>query len=292
MLYREEHFPKLEPGLFWGFLSALNSISKELVGTAEELHELDLENMKILLYSPAEEYGEFDRDTDPAFVVVADKFDNEDYLLQKLRKIREILGKYLLYLLTPMGKVSDMPIPPEVMEKVIHIIEYTQRFPEDLIKNLFLQRLLRQNSDFVKFTHVYLSDVDEGILFVAETKHDVHYEAIPDLFQLTQTRESRNHLDPEKLHTLQTREVLLTLLSEIPFNRDLFLDTLVKTKEGTLTREGYVIKQISPNSDFYLMTRFIYNPKHREDVETIIKNEADRIYEALTAAKVANPAPI
>ncbi len=292
MIYRDEHFPKLEPGLFWGFLSALNSLSKELVGTDETLGELDMVNMKILIYSPTEEYGEFDRETDPAFVVIADKFDNEDFLLQKLRKIRELLSPYLIYLMTPLGKVSDIPIPPPVMEKVLQVIKYTQRFPEDVMKNLFLQRLLRQASDFVKFTHLYLADVDEGILFVAESKRDVQYERIPDLFQISQTKKQRNRLDPNMLHTLETREIFLTLLSEIPFNRDLFLDTLVKTKEGNLSREGYAIKQISSNSDFYLMARFIYDPKHREDVETIIKNEADRIYEALSSASMTAPKKI
>ncbi len=290
LLYRDERFPALDPGLFWGFLSALNSFSKELVGSDENLGELEMQNMKIMIYSPTEEYGEFDRETDPAFVVIADKFDNEDFLVQKLRKIREILGKYLLYLLTPMGKISDMPIPPEVMEKVINIIKYTQKFPEDLLKNLLLQRLLRQTSDYVKFVNIYLADIDEGILLVAESKREVHLEPIPDLFQVA--KDKRNRLDPSVLHTLQTREVLLTLLAEIPFNKDLFLETHVKSKEGNLSREGFVIKQLSPNSDFYLMLRFIYNPIHREDVEAIIKNEADRIFGALTAANMPTPAPI
>ncbi len=292
MLYREERFPILDPGLFWGFLSALNSLSKELVGTDEQLGELDMRNMKIVIYSPAEEYAEFDRDTDPAFVVIADKFDNEDYLLKKLRKIRELLGPYLMYLCTPMGKVGQMPIPPPVMEKMIHIIKYTQTFPEDVLKNLSLQRLLRQTSDFVKFTNIYLGDVDDGILFVAESKRDVHLEPMPDLFQLAPTKATRNRLDPALLHALETKEIFLTLLAEIPFNRDLFLETHVKTKEGNLTREGFAIRQLAPNSDFYLMVRLIYDPAHRDDVNLILKNEADRIFEALSTAKVPSPAPI
>ncbi len=292
MIFRDERFPKMEPGLLWGFLSALNSLSKEIVGLDEKLGELDMQNMKILVYSLVEEYGEFDRDTDPAFVAIADKYDNEDFLLQKLRKIRELLGPYLVYLMTPLGKISDIPIPPAVMEQVIRVIKYTQTFPEDLIKNLHLQRLLRQTHDFVKFTHIFLSDVDEGILFVAESKREVYYEPLPDLFQLTQSKDKRNRLDPNALHSLQISEVFLTLLSEIPFNRDLFLDTLVKTKEGTLSREGFAIKQISPNSDFYLMTRFIYDHQHREEVEGIIKSEADRIFEALSAANVPKSTPV
>ncbi len=294
MIYRDEHFPKMEPGLFWGFLSALNSLSKELVGSEEQLGELEMQNMKIMIYSPAEEYGEFDRETDPAFVVIADKYDNEDFLIQKLRKIRELLSPYLIYLMTPLGKVSDIPIPPPVMEKVLHVIKYTQKFPDDLIKTLSLplQRLLRQSSEFIKFVNVYLADVDEGILFVAESKREVHLETVPDLFQLTQTKEKRNRLDPAVLHTLQTREVFLTLLAEIPFNRDLFLETQVKTKEGNLTREGFAIRQLAPNSDFYLMARLIYDPAHRDDVDAIIKNEADRIYEALSEAKIPSPASL
>ncbi len=293
MIYRDEHFPKLEPGLFWGFLSALNSLSKELVGTDEQLGELEMQAMKIIIYSPAEDYGEFDRETDPAFVVIADKYDNEDFLVQKLRKIRELLSPYLIYLMTPMGKISDMPIPPPVMEKVLQVIKYTQIFPEDLIKTLSLQRLLRQSSEnYVKFVNIYMADVDQGILLVAESKREVHLETVPDLFQLSQTKEKRNRLDPAVLHTLQTREVFLTLLAEIPFNRDLFLETHVKTKEGNLTREGFAIRQLAPNSDFYLMARLIFNPAHRDDVDAIIKNEADRIYEALSSAKISNLSPI
>jgi len=70
LLYRDVNFPQFEPSLFWGFLSALNSFSKELIGTEKELHETDMEHMKIVIYSPKEEYEAFDRETDPAFVVI------------------------------------------------------------------------------------------------------------------------------------------------------------------------------------------------------------------------------
>ncbi len=292
MLYRDEKFPALEPGLFWGFLSALNSISKEIVGRDEELHEVELDNWKVLLISHAGEYAEFDRDTDPAFVVIADKYDNQDFVLKKVHKIREILGPYLVFLMSPLGKVSDIPIPSNVMEKVLNIIKYTQKFPEDVLKKLNLNRLLHQTSEFVKFSNIYLADVDEGILFVAESKRDIHCEPIADLFQVSPTKAQRNRLDPAMIHMLETRAIFLTLLSETPFNRDLFLETHVKTNEGNLSREGYAIKQISQNSDFYLLARFIYNPQYRDDVDAMIKNETDRIYEALSAAKLPSSSPV
>ncbi|OLS13792.1 MAG: hypothetical protein RBG13Loki_2553 [Promethearchaeota archaeon CR_4] len=292
LLYKDPDFPQFEPSLFWGFLSALNSFSKELIGTEEELRETDLEHMKIVIYSPREEYVEFDRSTDPALVVLADKFDNEDFLLKKLRKIRELLGPYLLYMMTPLGKVTQVPIPPQVMEKVTNVIKYTQHFPEEVLKNLFLQRLLRHASEFVKFTHVYIADVDEGLLFAAESKRDSYSEPVADLFQLTPSKKPRNRLDPAFAQSLETREVFQTLMAEIPFNRDLFLETIIKSKQDHLSREGFVIKQISPNSDFYLMVRLLYDPTRREEVDLLLKSEIERVFEALNKGNVPITKPL
>lgn len=108
--------------------------------------------------------------------------------------------------MTPLGMVGQVPIPAQVMVEVINVIKYTQHFPEEVLKNLFLQRLLRHVSEFVKFTHVYLGDVDEGILFAAESKQDSFCEPIADLFQLNQSKKQRNRLDPAVMHSLETRE--------------------------------------------------------------------------------------
>jgi len=281
LIYRDDNFPEFEPALFWGFFSALNSFTKELYGRDEELKESEMESIKVVLFSPSGDYEEFDQETDPAFVIIADKYDNKDFLLKKLRKIYEILAPYLAFYFTPMGKVATMPVPDEIMDDVIKIIKYSQHFPPEIIKKLYLQNLLQNPNDFMKFTHVYLGDVDEGIIFAAESKKDSGGVKVADMFQLRAHTNPQNRLEARILGPLETREVFLELLKEIPFNQDLFLETHVRATASPLSKEAFIINQISPNSEFYLMARLLFDPDHRDEVSSLLKAETSRIWEAL-----------
>jgi hypothetical protein len=166
-----------------------------------------------------------------AYIVLQDIYDNVGYTKAKIEKIDSILNVYLSSILDSNFARLDV-IPSVKQDEIKEIIQFSQHFPDSILEQIRkeITRFTSKNTIGMQFLSLYIADVDEGIIH------------------------SFGEADSNE------RAIFQSFIPIIPSEKDLWLEakkTDAETEE--MDREGWIIQRVGTNTDFLLMSRFIYN---------------------------------
>jgi hypothetical protein len=239
---------KIDPTLLWPLVSALTAFSKEFASEGN-LRSIHLADFQLVIYNPQEE------NTLPiAFIVLQDIFDNVGYTRSKIEAIDQILGVYLSTILDSNFSRLNV-IPKTEQSSISKIIQFSQHFPPEFSKQIAeaISRFEGKDTVGMRFKSLYVADVDEGII---------------DHFGLK---------DPNE------RAVFQSFIPMIPSKKDLWFEA--KLTEGDdsdeMDREGWIIKRIGDDTDFFLMSRFFYNSEIKPYLEAQLDRISAQLYKGI-----------
>jgi hypothetical protein len=239
---------KIDPTLLWPLVSALTAFSKEFASEGN-LRSIHLADFQLVIYNPQEE------DTLPiAYIVLQDIFDNVGYSRSKIEAIDQILGVYLSTILDSNFSRLNV-IPKKEQSSISKIIKFSQHFPKEFSEQIAeaISRFEGKDTVGMRFKSLYVADVDEGII---------------DHFGLKDSNE---------------RAVFQSFIPMIPTKKDLWFEA--KLTEGDdsdeMDREGWIIKRIGDDTDFFLMSRFFYNSEIKPYLEAQLDRISAKLYKGI-----------
>jgi hypothetical protein len=231
---------KIDPTLLWPLVSALSAFSKEFASEGN-LRSIHLADFQLVVYNPQEENA-----IPIAYIVLQDIFDNVGYTRSKIEAIDKILSVYLSSILD--SNFSRLNVIQDVdQSKICEIIQFSQHFPPELSQQIAdaISRFEGKNTMGMRFKSLYVADVDEGIV---------------NQFGLK---------DPNE------RAIFQSFIPIIPSKKDLWFEAKRSEADGLedMDREGWIIKRIGEDTDFFLMSRFFY----KSEIKPYLENQLDRI---------------
>lgn len=237
---------RLDPVLLWPLVGALSAFSREFV-IEGKLRSIHLAEYQLVIYNPQEEK------TDPiAYIVLQDAFDNIGYTKAKIEAIDKIMRVFTRTLLDI--NFSQLIIPKKELKKINKIIQFSQHFPDEISKDI-LKEITRfqANTIGMEFISLYIADVDEGIVN-----------------QFGQSDQNE-------------RAIFQSFIPIIPMNKDLWLEATREdlSEDDELDKEGWIVKRIGKNTDFYLMGRFYYNNEIKPFLDTLLIRISSHLYDAI-----------
>ncbi|MFW9905191.1 MAG: hypothetical protein ACFFFH_12705 [Candidatus Thorarchaeota archaeon] len=237
---------RVDPVLLWPLVGALSAFSKEFV-IEGKLRSIHLAQYQLVIYNPQEE------ETDPmAYIVLQDAFDNIGYTKAKIETINKIMKVFTRTLLDI--NFSKLIIPKKELKKINKIIQFSQHFPDE-ISDSILKEITRfqKNTIGIKFISLYIADVDEGIVN-----------------QFGQNDQNE-------------RAVFQSFIPIIPMNKDLWFEATREnlSEDDELDKEGWIVKRIGKDTDFYLMGRFYYNTEIKPFLDTLLIRISSQLYDAI-----------
>ena len=239
---------KIDPTLLWPLVSALTAFSKEFASEGN-LRSIHLADFQLVVYNPQEENS-----IPIAYIVLQDIFDNVGYTRSKIEAIDQILGVYLSSILD--SNFSRLDVIQEVdQSKISEIIQFSQHFPPEFSKQIAdaISRFEGKDTIGMRFKSLYVADVDEGII---------------------------NHFglkDPNE------RAIFQSFIPIIPSKKDLWFEAKLSDIDESeeMDREGWIIKRIGDNTDFFLMSRFFYNSEIKPYLEAQLDRISDQLYKGI-----------
>ena len=239
---------KIDPTLLWPLVSALTAFSKEFASEGN-LRSIHLADFQLVVYNPQEENS-----IPIAYIVLQDIFDNVGYTRSKIEAIDKILGVYLSSILD--SNFSRLNVIHEADQaKISEIIQFSQHFPPEFSKQIAdaISRFEGKDTIGMRFKSLYVADVDEGII---------------------------NHFglkDPNE------RAVFQSFIPIIPSKKDLWFEAKLSDVDESeeMDREGWIIKRIGDNTDFFLMSRFFYNSEIKPYLEAQLDRISAQLYKGI-----------
>jgi hypothetical protein len=239
---------KIDPTLLWPLVSALTAFSKEFASEGN-LRSIHLADFQLVIYNPQEE------NTLPiAYIVLQDIFDNVGYTRSKIEAIDQILGVYLSTILDSNFSRLNV-IPKKEQSSISKVIQFSQHFPPEFSKQIAeaISRFEGKDTVGMRFKSLYVADVDEGII---------------DSFGLKDSNE---------------RAVFQSFIPMIPSKKDLWFEAKITEGDDSdeMDREGWIIKRIGDDTDFFLMSRFFYNSEIKPYLEAQLDRISAQLYKGI-----------
>ncbi|MFX1520980.1 MAG: hypothetical protein ACFFCD_13775 [Promethearchaeota archaeon] len=216
------------------FIRALYDFAKEISKEKKfRIHKVDVGDYYLLLFDTGETLWGF----------FCDFFDNIPFIETKIMKI--------IKLLDPVVRKADNTRPLKInnsLQQRLDAILATQVFPEDKLEEIdtLIQKL--DKTEQVTITHIYLLDLDGGIVKAWEP--------------------SRDYID------FEARRKLFRLISGLPFQFQTRLELNVDV--GSNEDEGWKILRLG-NTEFAMCFRVLYATEHRALLNVITERVCERI---------------
>jgi hypothetical protein len=243
---KEEISFKIDPTLLWPLVSALTAFSEEFVSEGK-LRSVHLANFQLVMYNPQEE----EKNTIPiAYIVLQDIYDNVGYTKTKIEAIDKIMTVFFSSIVDSNFQQLDV-IPPTEQVNIREIIQFSQHFPTEITQLIEDEIKRFEVAIGMRFLSLYIADVDEGI---------IHQFGLAD---------------PNE------RAIFQSFIPIIPTERDLWLEAPREIEKDEMDREGWIIKRIGKNTDFFVMCRFYYSNEIKPYLETLVNKLGSQIYEGI-----------